>query len=90
MATMYSRSYFSCTIHGDDDAVMRLVSFGGPIVQHSCAVQNSFMFVPEDGRNSDCNHGRLCLCQIRGTIFMYGWLDSGKIFTDYRIWTVLL
>ena len=37
MATMHSRCYFSITIYGND-AVTIMVSFGGPIVKHSCAM----------------------------------------------------
>ena len=51
-----------------------MVSFGGPKVQHSCAMNtwciqysfHNYMLVPEKGWNSGYIHGTLCLCQRRG------------------------
>ena len=86
MATMHSRCYFSITIHGTDAVTVihssqHLVSFGGPKVQHSCAMNtwciqysfHNYMLVPVKGWNSGYINGTLCLCQRRGgnlAIFM--------------------
>ena len=42
MATMHSRCYFSTSIYGND-AVTIMVSFGGPIVKHPCAMNTQCM-----------------------------------------------
>ena len=78
---MHSRCYFSITIHGNDAVTVvyssqHLVSFGGPKVQYSCAMntqcmQYSFhncMSVPELWLYS-WHSG--CVCAIEGVEIYY-------------------
>ena len=81
------------TIH-DNDAVTvhTLVFFGGPIEQHSCAM-NTHAMNTRPMQHSFCFWQRMggtltiiidtCMCARQGVelaIVMYGWLDSDKIF----------
>ena len=85
MATTHSRCSFSITVHGNAVIGLNLVSFGGPILQHSCAMNTQCMqhvfckciFVSEEGWNFGYNHELLCLCQTRdGNSCIFGWTQA--------------